>query len=219
MKIGRQLSEVLVHHRGLSWKAARGEALAILKRVQVPDAERRLDMYPHELSGGLRQRAMIAMALLCGPALIIADEPTTALDVTIQAQVLDLLRDVKANNKTAIALITHDLGVIAGLADRVAVMYAGKIVELADVAHIFAAPHHPYTRGLLASTPRLDDVRAGDLFAIPGQPPSPSPSVAGCAFAPRCAHAIDACRAAVPPLRDLGGRWSACIRDDIGAVP
>jgi oligopeptide transport system ATP-binding protein len=156
MTIGRQLAEVLVQHRKLRWAAARNEALTLLRRVYVPDAERRLDMYPHELSGGLRQRVMIAMALLCGPELLIADEPTTALDVTVQAQIIDLLREIKEAHNTPIVLITHDLAVVAGLADRVAVMYAGAIVERGDVNQIFHAPRHPYTRTLLESTPRID---------------------------------------------------------------
>jgi oligopeptide transport system ATP-binding protein len=216
MTIGRQLAEVLVHHRGLTWAKARDEALAMLKRVHVPEPERRLDMYPHELSGGLRQRVMIAMALLCGPELIIADEPTTALDVTIQAQVLALLREVKQTTQAAIVLITHDLGVIAGLADRVAVMYAGRIVETGDVREIFADPRHPYTRGLLACTPRLDEVRTAALFTIPGQPPNLQHLPPGCSFAPRCGFVLDACRADRPPLRNLAaGRAKACIRDDL----
>ena len=148
MKIGRQLAEVLIQHRGVTVADARAQALVMLKRVQIPEAERRLDMYPHELSGGLRQRVMIAMALMCSPEAIIADEPTTALDVTVQAQILDILRDVKERLNTAVVLITHDLGVIAGLADRVAVMYAGRIVEVGDVRSIFNDPQHPYTKGL-----------------------------------------------------------------------
>jgi oligopeptide transport system ATP-binding protein len=214
MTIGRQLAEVLVHHRGLTWAKARDESLAMLKRVHVPEAERRLDMYPHELSGGLRQRVMIAMALLCGPELIIADEPTTALDVTIQAQVLALLREVKQTTNAAIVLITHDLGVIAGLADRVAVMYAGRIVETGNVRDVFKDPRHPYTRGLLACTPRLDDARTTELVTIPGQPPNLQHLPSGCSFAPRCGFVIDDCRSSRPPLRDLGrARANACIRD------
>ncbi|TAL04226.1 MAG: ABC transporter ATP-binding protein [Rhodospirillaceae bacterium] len=216
MTVGRQLSEVLIHHRGVSAARAREESLVMLKRVRVPDPERRLAMYPHELSGGLRQRVMIAMALLCGPELIIADEPTTALDVTVQAQILDLLREVKDTLHTAVVLITHDLGVIAGLADRVAVMYAGRIVEMGDVRQVFADPRHPYTRGLLACTPRMDAAVTGALFTIPGQPPNLEHLPAGCAFAPRCASVLDACRNDRPALRGLGGgRFKACIRDDL----
>jgi oligopeptide transport system ATP-binding protein len=213
MTIGRQMVEVLTHHRGMKTAEARHAAAAMLKRVQVPDAERRLDMYPHALSGGLRQRVMIAMALLCGPALIIADEPTTALDVTVQAQILELFREIKNELNTAIALITHDLGVIAGIADRVAVMYAGRIVEIGTVHQIFHAPRHPYTQALLACTPTLAAGQTA-LYAIPGQPPNPQHLPAGCAFAPRCVHAIDACTQGVPPLRRVAsGSDIACIRD------
>ena len=216
MTIGQQLSEVLVHHRRVSNARAWGDAVAMLKRVQVPDAERRMTMYPHELSGGLRQRVMIAMALLCAPELLIADEPTTALDVTVQAQILDLLREIKETLHTAIVLITHDLGVIAGLADRVAVMYAGRVVESGTADQIFSAPGHPYTRGLLACTPRLDEPATAALSTIPGQPPNLERLPQGCAFAPRCSYVLDACRAGVPPLRPIGGgQMKACIRDDL----
>jgi oligopeptide transport system ATP-binding protein len=213
MKIGRQMGEVLIRHRGASVAAARDQSLAMLKRVQVPEAERRLDMYPHELSGGLRQRVMIAMALLCRPEVVIADEPTTALDVTVQAQILDIMRDVKERLHTALVLITHDLGVIAGLADRVAVMYAGRIVEVGDVRGIFANPHHPYTRGLLACTPRLDDAGQGAMTTIPGQPPNLQRLPAGCAFHPRCVHAAERCRAERPALEQVApGRAKACFK-------
>jgi oligopeptide transport system ATP-binding protein len=220
MKIGRQLAEVLVQHRGLSSAAARSKAVAMLKRVHVPEAERRMEMYPHELSGGLRQRVMIAMALLCEPEVIVADEPTTALDVTVQAQILDILREIKDDRRAGIVLITHDLGVVAGLADRVAVMYAGRIVELGPVRDVFRAPLHPYTRGLLACTPRLDDPAAAELPTIPGQPPNAQRLPDGCAFAPRCAFALDACVAARPALRTMAaGRFKACVRDDLGPTP
>jgi oligopeptide transport system ATP-binding protein len=216
MKIGRQLAEVAVQHRRASRQDARAQALAVLKRVQVPDAARRLEMYPHELSGGLRQRVMIAMALMCNPTLIIADEPTTALDVTVQAQILELLRDLKETQDTGIVLISHDLGVIAGLADRVAVMYAGRVVETGPVHEIFRDPQHPYTRALLACTPRLDELRHDALITIRGQPPDLQRLPPGCAFAPRCADVIDAC-AAQPPLRGFAaGRAKACVRDDLG---
>jgi oligopeptide transport system ATP-binding protein len=192
MKIERQLTEVLIEHRGVTKATARKHALAKLERVHIPEAERRLDMYPHELSGGLRQRVMIAMALMCDPAVLIADEPTTALDVTVQAQILDLLIEVKDTLGTAIVLITHDLGVIAGLADHVAVMYGGRIVEKGTVIDIFNRPAHPYTQGLLACTPRLDqDMDA--LVTIPGQPPNLQTLPPGCSFHPRCLYAFDQC--------------------------
>ena len=197
MRVGRQLTEVLIRHRGLSSTEARDGAIAMLKRVQIPEPERRFAMYPHELSGGLRQRVMIAMALLCGPEMVIADEPTTALDVTVQAQILDLIREVK---DTAVVLITHDLGVVAGLADRVAVMYAGRIVEQGDVRDIFYRPNHPYTRGLLECTPRLDHIQTGKLLTIPGQPPDLQNLPPGCAFNPRCLHSFERCRAESPAL-------------------
>jgi oligopeptide transport system ATP-binding protein len=216
MRIGRQLEEVLMRHTGMSGSQARDQALAMLKRVQMPEPERRLAMYPHELSGGMRQRIMIAMALLCGPELLIADEPTTALDVTVQAQILDLLRDVKQTLHTAVVLITHDLGVVAGLADRVAVMYAGRIVELGTVQQIFSQPQHPYTQGLLACTPRLDTPIAGHLRTIAGQPPNLQRLPQGCAFRARCGFAVDACATGQPPLRlSTTGGLTACIRDDI----
>jgi len=214
MKIGRQLGEVLIRHRNVSANEARVQSLAMLKRVQIPEAERRLDMYPHELSGGLRQRVMIAMALMCSPELIIADEPTTALDVTVQAQILDILRDVKDRLNTAVILITHDLGVIAGLADRVAVMYAGRIVEVGDVRSIFADPRHPYTRGLLACTPRLDAAGDGLMTTISGQPPNLQKLPSGCSFHPRCSHVVERCKAERPALESIAtGRAKACFVD------
>src|SRR5262249_27522580 len=178
---------VLVLHRGLTERAARAEAIALLERVRIPEARRRFDMYPHEFSGGMRQRVMIAMALLCQPGLLIADEPTTALDVTIQAQILDLLRELNRDSNTAIVMITHALGVVAGLCDRVLVMYGGRIVEEAPVRDIFYDPQHPYTQGLLRSTPRLDEVSGGELRTIPGQPPNLQRLPNGCAFHERCA--------------------------------
>ena len=216
MKIGRQLTEVLVRHRGLSSAAARDQALAMLARVQIPDPERRLAAYPHELSGGLRQRVMIAMALLCGPELIIADEPTTALDVTVQAQILDLIRDIKDELGSAVVLITHDLGVVAGIADRVAVMYAGRVVELGDVRQIFANPQHPYTQGLLACTPRLDDPATAALQTIAGQPPNLQHLPTGCAYHPRCPYVMHRCLTERPLLSpSRAGGVKACHLDEL----
>jgi oligopeptide transport system ATP-binding protein len=215
LTVGRQLTEVLVLHRGMDEGAARSTAIAMLERVRIPDAGRRLDHYPHEFSGGMRQRIMIAMALLCEPDVLIADEPTTALDVTVQAQILELLRELKASLNGAVALITHDLGVIAGLCDRVAVMYAGRIVEEGPVEAIFAVPSHPYTEGLLAALPRIDASRPHELYAIPGQPPNLQRPIEGCAFAPRCPHVMARCRAERPRLRALGpGRRMACHRGE-----
>ena len=211
MRIGRQLTEVLQHHKDLDAAAARIEAIAMLTRVHIPEAERRMNMYPHELSGGLRQRVMIAMALLCGPELLIADEPTTALDVTVQAQILHVIREMKDTLNMAVVLITHDLGVIAGLADHVAVMYAGRIVETADVRTLFKAPKHPYTQSLLACTPRLDDLTQTSLVTIPGQPPNLERLPSGCAFHPRCPYVMPRCRAERPAL--IGGK--ACFLDQL----
>lgn len=215
MRVGRQLSEVLERHKGMSAAAARAAAVDMLRRVQVPEPERRFAMYPHELSGGLRQRVMLAMALLCEPALVIADEPTTALDVTVQALILDLIRGLKETANTAFVLITHDLGVVAGLADRVAVMYAGRIVETGTVDAIFARPRHPYTQGLLACTPRLDGPVAQALPTIPGQPPNLQDLPSGCSFQPRCGYAWDQCRAARPDLRAAETGVYACFLDDL----
>ncbi len=203
MRVGRQLTEVLQRHRGMRAAIAREAAIAMLARVQIPEPARRFEMYPHELSGGLRQRVMIAMALLCGPALLIADEPTTALDVTVQAQILDLIRDSKAAG-TAVLLITHDLGVVAGIADRVGVMYAGRLVEMGEVHQIFRAPQHPYTQGLLACTPRLDDPATAAPQTIPGQPPNLQRLPSGCAYHPRCPYVFDRCRAERPLLLPHG---------------
>ena len=219
MKVGRQLAEVLIEHRGIDKSAARRHALAMLDRVHIPEAERRLDMYPHELSGGLRQRVMIAMALMCDPAVLIADEPTTALDVTVQAQILDLLMEVKDSLGTAIVLITHDLGVVAGLADRVAVMYGGRIVEQGSVSDIFNTPAHPYTEGLLACTPRLDE-DTDALITIPGQPPNLQSLPSGCSFHPRCAYVFDRCKTERPQLLATEAlRAKACHKDSLEAAP
>ncbi|MBI1238768.1 MAG: ATP-binding cassette domain-containing protein [Alphaproteobacteria bacterium] len=203
MRVCQQLSEVLVRHRGLSHDEARAKALAALDQVRIPDAKNRLDQYPHEFSGGMRQRVMIAIALLCEPALLIADEPTTALDVTVQAQILDLLGDLRRRMGMAIILITHDLGIVAGLCDRVNVMYAGAFCETAPVGPLFRAPQHPYTRGLLSSVPRPDQ-RGGALTAIAGQPPNLQMLPPGCPFAPRCAYRFDRCDTERPLLREAG---------------
>jgi len=196
----------------MSRDAAKAMAIDMLQRVRIPSPEKRYDDYPHRLSGGMRQRVMIAMALACGPQLLIADEPTTALDVTIQAQILDLMRMLREETGTAIMLITHDMGVVAEVADDVVVMYAGRIVEHASVAKLFAMPQHPYTIGLLGSIPQLhlDQQR---LAAIEGQVPNPLSPVSGCAFHPRCPFAEARCREAEPPLIDLGsGHYAACWR-------
>ncbi|RLE33006.1 MAG: ABC transporter ATP-binding protein, partial [Acidobacteria bacterium] len=192
MRIGPQLTEVLEIHRGMARSEARGRAVEMLQRVQIPEAEKRLRQYPHELSGGMRQRVLIAMALLCEPELLIADEPTTALDVTVQAEILDLFRDLRGQMHTAIVLITHDLGVVAGLCDRLAVMYAGRIVEQGRAAQIFADPQHPYTAGLMRSVPRLDH-QTTELSTIPGQPPDLQHLPTGCAFRDRCPEAFERC--------------------------
>ena len=209
---GDQVMEALVHHRGLDRAGARAEALKLLKLVEIPSAERRLDDYPHQLSGGMRQRVMIAMALACRPKLLLADEPTTALDATIQAQILDLLRGLQRELGMAVVLITHDLGVVSEVAHRVLVMYAGRVVETSPAAEVFARPLHPYTEGLLASIPRLEGP-IERLDAIPGQVPTPDAMPAGCRFAPRCRYAEPACAASPPPLAPRGeGRTAACIR-------
>ena len=202
--IGRQVTEVLERHRDLSGAAARDEAARLLNSVGIPDPERRLREYPHQLSGGMRQRALIAMALACKPRLLIADEPTTALDVTIQAQILELLKELVADSGTALVMITHDLGVIAGLCDRVNVMYSGRVVESASRHELFARPRHPYTGGLLASIPRLDAPRGQKLNPIPGSPNDTLPWPRGCAFAPRCGNRIDICTQETPDLEPDG---------------
>jgi oligopeptide/dipeptide ABC transporter ATP-binding protein len=212
--VGDQIGEALRYHQGLDRRAARAEALAMLKKVGIPAAERRLDEYPHQMSGGMRQRVMIAMALACRPTLLIADEPTTALDVTIQAQILDLMRRLQEETGTSILFITHNLGVVAEVAHRVVVMYAGRIVEEGDVRSLLKSPKHPYTRGLLACMPHLGQRRGdgGRLYAIPGSVPSPVNRPAGCTFAPRCALAEPACLAAEPVLEPVGPDHSARCR-------
>jgi peptide/nickel transport system ATP-binding protein len=213
LTIGFQIAEALVLHAGLDRRAAMARAVEMLRLVNIPEAERRVTQYPHELSGGMRQRVMIAMALSCNPKLLIADEPTTALDVTIQAQILDLMRGLKAKTGAAIVLITHDLGVVAEMAQRVVVMYAGRKVEEAPVEALFARPLHPYTKGLLGSIPRLAEAAEGRkrLAEIPGMVPSLKEAVPGCLFAPRCAHATARCVAEYPPLEaEADGHWVAC---------
>jgi oligopeptide/dipeptide ABC transporter ATP-binding protein len=210
--VGSQIAEALSWHRGLSGAAARAEAVRLLGLVEIPNPAARVSDYPHQLSGGMRQRVMIAMALACNPRLLIADEPTTALDATVQAQILDLLRRLRAELGMAVILITHDLGVVSDFADRVAVMYAARVVETAPAAALFAEPAHPYTEGLLASLPRLGET-VDRLAAIPGQVPPPFALPPGCRFAPRCGYAKAPCTLALPPLLALGGdRASACIR-------
>jgi peptide/nickel transport system ATP-binding protein len=212
LTVGEQIVEGILRHRPMSRDAAKDRAIEMLRMVHIPSPEQRFSDYPYRLSGGMRQRVMIAMALACKPQLLIADEPTTALDVTIQAQILDLMRTLREETGTAIILITHDLGVVAELADDVVVMYAGRIVERATVAALFAEPQHPYTVGLLGSIPRLD-IEQGRLAAIEGQVPNPLAPVAGCRFHPRCPFAIERCLREDPPLLDLGnGHESACWR-------
>jgi oligopeptide/dipeptide ABC transporter ATP-binding protein len=208
--IGEQIVEGLLRHRPISRTQAMERALAMLRKVRIPAPEQRFHEYPHKLSGGMRQRAMIAMALACEPRLLIADEPTTALDVTIQAQILDLMRTLQGETGTAIILITHDLGVVAELADEVVVMYAGRVVERAPVQTLFDDPQHPYTIGLLGSIPRLDAQRSR-LASIEGQVPSPLRLPRGCSFAERCPFADAQCRAAAPALLEVAAQhWSAC---------
>ncbi|WP_439852980.1 ABC transporter ATP-binding protein [Pseudomonas syringae] len=210
--IGEQIAESVIRHQGLSGKDARQRALEMLEKVRVPDARQRLDAYPHELSGGMRQRAMIAMALANDPALIIADEPTTALDVTIQAQILSLIANLQNETGTAMILITHDLGVVAEVADDVMVMYAGRVVESAPVKTLFDDPQHPYTIGLMGSMPSMGP-REGRLATINGRVPTPAEMPGGCRFAGRCPFVIQQCRAERPPLLELSpGHFAACIR-------
>jgi oligopeptide/dipeptide ABC transporter ATP-binding protein len=210
VRVGDQIAEMLwLHDRSLSRARLQARATELLELVSIPEPSRRIDAYPHEFSGGMRQRAMIAMALANDPELLIADEPTTALDVTVQAQVLDVLRDLQTRLGIGLVLVTHDLGVVAGMAQRVAVMYAGRLVERAPVDELFARPRHPYTHGLIGAVPRPDQ-RSGRLVAIEGSPPSLAARPAGCAFAPRCPHAVDLCRKNRPKLRPLGFALTAC---------
>jgi len=223
MRIGDQITEVVQLHQTMSNKQAWAKAVEMLRLVRIPEPERRAHEYPHQLSGGMRQRAMIAMALACRPALLIADEPTTALDVTIQAQILALIVDLQKTLGTGLVLITHDLGVVAQTAQRVIVMYAGKKVEEASVEALFENPLHPYTRGLMASMPAVISFGSNTdtrLTEIPGMVPSLTNLPPGCAFAPRCHLAIDRCRAEYPPLQDFGdNHFAACWRAAETAVP
>lgn len=211
MPIGKQLTEAIIKHQKISKEEAKKEAIRLLKLVQIPNPEQRIKQYPHEFSGGMRQRAMIAMALSCNPKLLIADEPTTALDVTIQAQIMDLMANLKKELGTSIILITHDLGVVANLADNVAVMYAGKIVEKGSADDIFYNPSHPYTTGLLDSLPRVDSDRSKQLQAIDGTPPDLFAPPKGCEFADRCKYCMNICKEYVPPLFEVSNNhFSAC---------
>jgi peptide/nickel transport system ATP-binding protein len=210
--IGEQIIETILRHRGGPRRQARERAIELLRRVHIPSPESRIDEYPHKLSGGMRQRVMIAMALACDPMLLIADEPTTALDVTLQAQILELMRELRSASGAAIILITHDLGVVAEVCDEVAVMYAGEIVERAAVDELFASPQHPYTVGLLGSIPRLDR-RASHLATIEGMVPSMTSPPLACRFAARCPFVGEACIAAPPPFIEVSpGHWSRCIK-------
>ena len=210
MTVGKQLAEVLRLHKGMDKAAAWAESVRMLEAVKIPEAKNRIGMYPHEFSGGMRQRVMVAMALLCRPQLLIADEPTTALDVTVQAQIMDLLNDLKRDFNTTIIMITHDLGVVAGICDKVLVMYAGRTMEYGSVDDIFYRPTHPYAIGLLGAIPRLD-AEHEELVTIPGNPPNLTSLPAGCPFQDRCLQVQDICRHTEPPLQTLAnGRQRAC---------
>ena len=209
LRIGEQIAEPLMLHRGMRRAEAEAQVIGVLKQVGIGNAERRLLQYPHELSGGLRQRVMIAMAIICRPQLLIADEPTTALDVTIQAQIMELLKSLQKELGLAVLLITHDLGMVAEMCETIAVMYAGRIVETGRTADVFAKPHHPYTHGLLASSPRR--AKKGErLPSIPGLVPPPGERGTGCNFAARCPHALEHCRSEAPPLIPQGNDAAAC---------
>ena len=213
LSIGLQLTETMQHHLGLSSAQALKRAAELLEMVGIAEPKRRLAQFPHHLSGGMRQRVMIAVALSCEPKLIIADEPTTALDVTIQAQILELMKDLTKRLGVALVVITHNLGVVARYADRVNVMYAGKIIEMGSAQQIYHQPHHPYTLGLLASVPRMDQPRGTRLIPIDGQPPDLTRLDGGCAFRPRCRFAVDRCAQEFPPLENIdSGHVSACWR-------
>ena len=211
--IGNQIGESIIQHQNLAKGAARDKAIESLRHVGIPSPQKRIDEYPHQMSGGMRQRAMIAMALACEPDLLIADEPTTALDVTIQAQILDLIRRIKEELGMSVMMITHDLGVVAEVADDVVVAYAGKAVEYADVVTIFKAPHHPYTQALYDSIPRLSDTRKRRLEVIHGSVPNPLNFPSGCRFHPRCKYAQHFCRTEEPDFERVGtGHWVRCFK-------
>ncbi|MEM7099934.1 MAG: ABC transporter ATP-binding protein [Pseudomonadota bacterium] len=215
IKVGRQVAEPLVLHQGLSWQQALSQAETLLHQVAIPDPKARLEDYPHQLSGGMRQRVMIAMALACSPKLIIADEPTTALDVTVQAQILALLKDLTRQTGAALILITHDLGVVARYADHVVVMYGGRMMESTTAAQLYRTPKHPYTKGLMSAIPSLDSDTNLELATIDGQPPNLANPPQGCPFAPRCTLAEATCNAAPPDPREVGSNHlMACIYDD-----
>jgi oligopeptide/dipeptide ABC transporter ATP-binding protein len=219
LRIGQQLAESLQAHRPVDRGSARAEALRMLERVGVPDARARLRQYPHELSGGTRQRVAIAAALMPGTRLLVADEPTTALDVTVQAQIVELFRELRRDLGMALVVVSHDLGVVAGLADRVLVMYAGRVVEEARTAALFHRPVHPYTAALLGALPRLDDTPGGTMRTIPGSPPRPGPMPPGCAFRPRCPRASESCELTRPALADVRGHRVACHHPLTGEPP
>ena len=210
LRVSTQLTEVLVKHRNMGKSEAMQRSIEMLDAVSIPDAAKRIRLYPHEFSGGMRQRVMISMALLCQPAILFADEPTTALDVTVQAQILDLMKDLAADLGTSVVLVTHDLGVVASLCDRVIVLYGGRIMESGPAEILFEDPKHPYTRGLLASTPRLDEQTHGELHTIPGQPPAVATAALGCPFEPRCEYREDRCKTVRPIIQDNGTRTLAC---------
>ncbi|OHD73479.1 MAG: peptide ABC transporter ATP-binding protein, partial [Spirochaetes bacterium RBG_13_68_11] len=211
LRISTQLVETIQLHQHLDRREARDKAVEMLRMVGIPNPERRIDAYPHQFSGGMRQRVMIAMALSCNPEIVIADEPSTALDVTIQAQILEIIKELSRKLGTAVILITHDLGVVSGMCDRICVMYAGRMVERGSTDVIFADPKHPYTRGLIRSVPRLDKVTGERLYSIQGTPPSLINMPECCPFHPRCEHTMEVCRKQYPPQTDFGdGHWAHC---------
>jgi len=210
MTIGKQIAESLIIHRGMSKTEAMNEAVKMLELVNIPDADKRAHQYPHEFSGGMRQRAMIAIALACNPKILIADEPTTALDVTIQAQIMDLIADLQEKLGTAVILVTHDLGVVADVADRIQVMYAGQIIEHGTIDEIFKNPQHPYTWALLQSVPRLDTKNKGKLYSLQGTPPDLLKPPIGCSFAARCEYAMQICREEMPEVTTLSENHEVC---------